>query len=179
MNFETISTDRLTLRKIDQEVYDYVFKHYNSEELKAFFGLPSDEALAEERLKYEQGLSMFNRTFLYFQLIDRSTKQIIGWCGYHTWYQRHERAEIGYGLFDESYKQKGIMTEAMTPILTFGFDAMHLNRIEAFVGPDNQASIKLLEKMNFSKEGHLKQHFKHNDKIEDSLAYALLKSELK
>ncbi len=44
----------------------------------------------------------------YHQLIDKKTNKVIGWCGFHTWYTDHNRAEIGYGLFDDNYIIKGI-----------------------------------------------------------------------
>ena len=41
------------------------------------------------------------------------------------------------------------MSEALSAILAFGFGEMELNRIEAFVMPENTASINLLEKLGF------------------------------
>lgn len=54
---------------------------------------------------------------------------------------------------------------------------MKLNRIEAFIGPKNQASIKLINKLNFVKEGHLREHYSENNRIEDSIVYSLLRKE--
>ena len=56
---------------------------------------------------------------------------------------------------------------------------MGLERIEAFVGPNNTPSIKLLNRMNFKKEGLLKHHYFQNNIMDDSIVFALLKSEYK
>jgi len=69
------------------------------------------------------------------------------------------------------------MTEAFQKIIHYGFDVMKLNRIEAFVSPQNEASIKLLKKFNFVEEGLLRKHYFKNNIMEDSLVCSLLRSE--
>lgn len=78
-------------------------------------------------------------------------------------------------MFDNNYKGQGIMSEAI--IVNYGFRNMGLERIEAFVEPNNTPSIKLLKKMSFKKESLLKQHYFYNNRMEDSIVFALLKSD--
>ena len=112
-----------------------------------------------------------------FHLIQNDTKKVIGWCGFNTWYFTHFRAELGYVLNSEEHMGKGFTTEALAPIIDYGFNQMDLHRIEAFVEPSNAASLRLLEKFKFKKEGHLKEHYFKDNKLEDSLLFALLKRE--
>ncbi len=177
MKFEEVITDRLILRKFTQEIFDSIYSDMTQDEQLSILGLDSIEKLLEEKEKYNKGLSTHNKRFLYHQLIDKKSNAIIGWCGFHTWYTDHNRAEIGYGLFDDNYKNKGIMTEAIISIVNYGFNNMNLERIEAFVSPNNMPSIKLLKRMKFKKEGFLKHHYFHNSKMDDSIIFALLKSE--
>jgi [ribosomal protein S5]-alanine N-acetyltransferase len=176
MEFELITTDRLMLRKITPEVYKYIFENYTAEEVAHFLGVDLSEYTAEKE-KSEKGYSTFNRSLLYFQLVDKVSENIIGWCGYHTWYLNHNRAEIGYGLFNDDFKGKGIMTEAIKPIIDYGFNKMNLHRIEAFIGPKNEPSLKLVKKLNFTQEGHLREHFCKDGVMEDSIVFSLLKKE--
>lgn len=177
MKFEEIYTGRLILRKLTQECFDYIHSEMAQAEQLEILGLKSNEELLKEKEKYKKGLSSHNKKFLYYQLIDKKTKEIIGWCGFHTWYTDHNRAEIGYGLFDDNYKGQGIMSEVIALIVNYGFRNMGLERIEAFVDTNNTPSIKLLKRMNFKKEGLLKHHYFHNNRMEDSIVFALLKSE--
>ena len=179
MKFEEINTGRLILRKLTQECFDYIHSEMTQAEQLEILGLQSNEELLKEIEKYKKGLSTHNKKFLYHQLIDKKTNAIIGWCGFHTWYTDHNRAEIGYGLFDDNYKGQGIMSEVIALIVNYGFRNMGLERIEAFVDPKNTPSIKLLRRMNFKKEGILKHHYFHNSKMEDSIVFGLLKSECK
>ena len=174
MDFEIINTSRIRLRKITPGVYDFIFSNYNDEELKKFLGY-DDEQLEKEREKHRKGLSTYNRTFLYFQLI--VDDKVIGTAGFHTWYTDHARAEIFYVLRDDSHKGKGIMSELLPVILDYGFNAMKLHRIEAMTATYNAPSIRLLQKSGFKQEGHLREHYSVNGKMEDSLIFSLLKSE--
>ncbi|MFK8009428.1 MAG: GNAT family N-acetyltransferase [Saprospiraceae bacterium] len=179
MKFEKLTTDRLILRILSPEVYDFIYQNFSEEEQMKFLGLSSKEELAKEKNKHDNGLSMFNKSFRGFQLIEKVSDRIIGWCGYHTWYTEHSRAEIGYHISIESFKQKGLMSEALEKILEYGFITMNLHRIEALVAVYNIPSLKLLSKMNFKKEGILREHYLVNDRLEDSVIYSLLKSEFR
>ncbi|MDU0206416.1 GNAT family N-acetyltransferase [Paenibacillus sp. MAH-36] len=54
-------------------------------------------------------------------------------CGFHCWYQEERsRAEIGFELA-KGYWGKGIMLEALEPVIDFGFTQMGLVIIEATV----------------------------------------------
>lgn len=177
MQFEYISTPRLKLRKLTQEVFDYVYQNFKEDELKRFLGVASNEALEIERNKYTKGLSTHNKKFLYYHILKPQSDEVIGWLGFHTWYIDHARAEIGYGWFSDEYKQKGLMYEAIIPVLKYGFSVMNLNRVEAFVGKANVASLALLNKLNFVKEGVMREHYSNKNKLEDSLVFSLLKSD--
>ena len=74
----------------------------------------------------------------------------------------------------ESYKGKGLMTEAIHAIIDYGFNIMNLNRIEALVGIENAPSLKLMEKYSFKKEGVLRQHLHISDQFEDSVMFSKL-----
>ncbi len=172
-----LTTDRLLLRLANPAVYEFVFKEYNDYELMVFFGFNSAEELLQEKSRFENGIATYNKTVLYFHLIDKITSDVIGMCGYHTWYLQHARAELFYVLNNDSWKRKGIMSEALLPIIKYGFETMKLNRIEAFVGPTNTASLRVMKKFNFTEEGCLRKHFCKDDVYQDSFAFSLLKDE--
>ena len=69
------------------------------------------------------------------------------------------------------------MTEALTPIIAYGFSEMQLHRIEAFVGPNNSPSLNLMRKFGFTQEGQLRQHYLKDGKFEDSVVFSLLLEE--
>lgn len=165
------------LREINPAVMNTLFSTGTDKEIMHFLGLPSHAELAFEKDKFSKGITTFNRSFTYFQLLHKTDERIIGWCGFHTWMIQHFRAEIGYTLFDESLRRQGFMGEAIAPIIHFGFTQMNLNRIEAMIGPQNTASIRLVQRLGFKKEGLMRQHYCKNGIPEDSAVFALLKEE--
>ena len=85
-------------------------------------------------------------------------------------------AELGYWIRKEEWN-KGYCTEAGKSIIQFGFEHLNLNKIYADHMARNPASGKVLEKLGFKKEGHLKQHFKKWDIYEDIAVYGLCRSD--
>jgi ribosomal-protein-alanine N-acetyltransferase len=177
MQFEIVETNRLLLRKITPEAHHYVHTHFPDDDIKSFFALTSEKAYEREMRMAAGGLTTFNKSFLWFHLIDKETNLHIGWCGYHTWYTDHARAEISYGFYEDQNKQKGLMTEAMSAVLDFGFNDMGLNRVEAFISDYNIPSLRLVEKFGFKKEGVLRGHYFVDGVAEDSVVFGLLESE--
>jgi len=177
MEFEIIETPHLFLRKISPEVHRYVHTNYSDAELREFFAITSDKGYDREMRMFNDGLTTFNKSFLWFHLLDKSDMKHIGWCGYHTWYFEHARAEIGYGFYSDDYKEKGLMTEALRALLDYGFDEMKLNRVEALIADYNVPSLKLAEKFGFQKEGVLRGHYFVDGIAEDSIIFGLLKSD--
>jgi ribosomal-protein-alanine N-acetyltransferase len=177
MEFEYLHTERLRLRKWTPESYERLFKDLSEEDQIHLLGMDNLDQLREDRSKYDQGFSTFNKKFVNFQLIPKGSERVIGWCAFHTWYIDHRRAEIGYWLLKDAFKKKGYVSEAMRAVLKYGFSDMNLNRMEAFVSPENEPSLKIMEKFGFSREGYLRQHYAHNGKIDDSVLFGLLKED--
>ena len=68
------------------------------------------------------------------------------------------------------------MTESLSAMIGFGFVELELNRIEAVIMPDNTASINLLEKLGFRKEGLLAEYEKWGSKgFVDLYMFAILR----
>jgi ribosomal-protein-alanine N-acetyltransferase len=155
----------------------YIFDNLTKFEIKKILGHRSEEDYLKEEDKHNNGYSSYNRSFMLFLLTDKESGNIIGRCGLHSWNTEHKRAEIGYVIADESYKRKGLMSEAVKAIIDYGFKKMNLNRIEALVGIGNAPSLRLMEKYDFKKEGLLRQHFHVSGTYEDAVLFSKLYSE--
>lgn len=100
----------------------------------------------------------------------------LGTCGFHNWKKEHAKAEMGYEL-DSRMWRKGIMSEAVSAALAYGFGTMGLNRVEAFVTVGNERSLGFLEKTGFSLEGTLRQYEFARERYQDQWVLSLLKDE--
>lgn len=174
MEFETLQTERLLLKKITPEIIAYILGHYSDAEIKKIFGHTSDAELETEKRKSIGGYQTYDRTMVSFLLESKATGEILGRCGFHNWYADHAKAEIGYALLKDDFKRQGFMTEAVEAILQYGFETLKINRIEACVGPENQAPLAIIRKNGFTQEGHLRQHYCRDGVTQDSLVFSLL-----
>lgn len=82
-------------------------------------------------------------------------------------------AELGYWI-GEPFWGKGIATEAVHQMTSFGFSHLNLNRIYAGVYGHNIASMRVLEKCGFEKEGIFKNAVIKNNVIIDEHRFAKL-----
>jgi len=173
-----LETERLILRFRSESDIKKMIQENSVEDQLSYFGYEGRPELLEKEIeRIDLGYDNWKTTFHGWDLILKSNQRVIGSCGFHSWYKPHLRAEIGYGLSHEQFKNKGYMTEAMDIIMDHGFSVMGLNRIEAFVSPDNVPSIKLMQRYGFVKEGVLREHYQVGGKLMDSVAYAVLKAD--
>lgn len=178
MNFIALETRRLSLKGLTPEDMSYIFGHLAKDDIKKVLGHRSEEEYLTEEKKYLQGYASYNRRFVLFLMTDKSSGQIIGRCGLHNWNPDHFRSEIGYVMLEDDFKRKGLMTEAVEAIIHYGFTQLHLNRIEALVGPNNIPSLRIMEIFGFEKEGVLQQHYRVGDVFEDSVVFGLLREKM-
>ncbi len=172
-----LKTPRLLLKEITPGIMHQLFSRFSDEDIMTYLCITDPAMLAAERSNYELGLEWYRATYKGFIICSRANGRRMGLIGYHTWYTRHSRAEIGYHLDNDADKNKGYMTEALSAVLSFGFEEMGLNRVEAFLSPANTPSVRLLKHFGFVEEGLLRQHYCKDGVVEDSLCCSLLRSE--
>mgnify|MGYP001765524426 CR=1 FL=1 len=80
---------------------------------------------------------------------------------------------LGYWM-GEAFAGKGLMSTAVALVCRLGFLHLKLERIEAACLPENAASIRLLEKSGFRREGLARQYLDIAGRRRDHLLYALL-----
>jgi len=83
---------------------------------------------------------------------------------------------LGYWI-GAKYAQQGHMTAAVRTVVPFVFDSLELHRLEAACLPTNTASMRLLEKTGFKREGLARRYLRINGVWQDHLLYALLDSD--
>ena len=83
----------------------------------------------------------------------------------------------GYHL-DKDHTGHGYMTEALKGSLAFVFDEYKMHRIEAFILPENEPSLKLIRNVGFHYEGQRKSYMHINGKYKDHEAFYLLEDDM-
>jgi ribosomal-protein-alanine N-acetyltransferase len=84
-----------------------------------------------------------------------------------------QAGSIGYWI-GAPFARKGYMTEAVRALIPFCFRSLRLHRVEAACIPANSASIRLLEKTGFTREGYARGYLCIDGAWQDHLLYAQL-----
>jgi ribosomal-protein-alanine N-acetyltransferase len=177
--FPVLETARLLLREITLDDAAFWLRNFADPEvveLTAFEPPANIEGAKEEILQY--AIRPFAQgTGIRWGITPRGSHDLIGTLGYHQWVREGgNRARVGYEIHRE-YRRRGLMTEAMSAILGYGFETMKLNRVEALIDPINVASIRLVEGLGFRREGVLRENTHFRGRFIDDAVYALLARE--
>ena len=101
---------------------------------------------------------------------------MIGKCILFQFSQANRRAEIGY-ILNREYWGQGLMRQALEAVIDFAFTTLELHRIEADVDADNGASLAILERLGFKREGLFKDRWNVYGEWQDSVMLGLLNTD--
>lgn len=88
-----------------------------------------------------------------------------------------QAGSIGYWI-GAPFARKGYMTAAVRALIPYGFGTLRLHRLEAACIPGNSASVRLLEKTGFKREGYARSYLCINGTWQDHVLYARLKDDV-
>jgi ribosomal-protein-alanine N-acetyltransferase len=88
-----------------------------------------------------------------------------------------QAGSIGYWV-GAPFVRKGYMTAAVRALIPYSFATLRLHRLEAACIPDNTASIRLLERTAFKREGYARGYLCINGIWQDHLLCARLKDDV-
>ena len=176
-HFPSLTTTRLLLRNILPGDAEALFAILSDEEAMEFYGHEPHQSLDDTRELIRQIQARYaQQEALRWGITLPGEDRLIGSCSLFHFDAGFHRAETGYEL-NRAFWGKGIMTEAMSVILTFGFRELGLHRVEAIIDIANERSKSLLLKLGFTYEGNLRQRFPFRDHFEDEHYFGLLKDE--
>lgn len=173
-------TERLSLQVLNEisaehslEFYSagsYLFNQVEPAKPMDFYTMNYQRALL--RSEYQSFLDGSYIRYYFYRLSDPD--RIIGTASFsHIDKGVYRSCIIGYKLLPEFHKQ-GYALEALATLISAIFAEDHIHRIEAFVLPDNIASINLLTRLGFECEGTARSIIRLNNGYVDHLRYVLI-----
>ena len=115
----------------------------------------------------------FSRSGSQWFFIEKKDGTKIGWAAK---YLVGGQTTIGFGVVPDE-RHKGYATEAATMIVDYLFLVDNIVRVQADTSTENKASQRVLEKVDFQKEGMIRRHFFSTGKWRDSFLYSILRDE--
>lgn len=163
-----LETERLTLRPLSLCDIDDVFEYAKSPLVGPNAGWKPHASKKETEtfITYSIKKREFGQPGIY-AIIYTSSKKMIGTIEIHSYNQF--KAEIGFVL-NPDYWGQGIIVEAAKAIIIYGFEILHLKRLQYGYFFFNLRSKRVCEKLGFTEEGILRNKFQnYNGEIIDEV----------
>ena len=173
----TLETKRLVLRRIAMRDAKDIFAYSKDPEVARHVLWSAQKDISEakdycrfmmKRYRCDQPSS--------WGIIEKATGRLVGTIGYMDHNEDNATVEVGYSLAHWLWNG-GYMTEALTRVIEYTFEAMDINRIEAQHELENPSSGRVMEKCGMKKEGELRQRLYNKGRYVDVALYAILKED--
>ncbi len=174
-----ITTSRLTLRRIMPSDLDDVFEYASNPEVPRYLlWYPHPDKDYTARYLREVDRRYKKAQFYDWAVTLTDSGKMIGTCGFTSFDLPNNSAEVGYVL-NSSYWGQEIACEALRAVITFGFEVLELNRIEAHFMPENNSSRRVLEKCMMQPEGVRREAMYAKGRYIDIETYAITAADYK
>jgi len=173
--FPVLRTQRLVLRQLTPADAAALFGVFSDPDTMKHWSTPPHESVAEtEAMLRGSAEGVAAGEFIEWGIMLLDGDGVVGKIGHHRWQRTHHRSEVGYILRRDLWGH-GLTSEALRAVLDFGFERMHLHSVEAQLDPRNRRSARVLERVGFVKEGHLRENFVIAGRYCDTAIYSLLR----
>jgi ribosomal-protein-alanine N-acetyltransferase len=174
-----LETERLYLKEITWDDAGYVYRLHTLPEIDRFNTLGMlkniDEAREVIRPVMEDKTNEVRKRLLWI-IFRKDPDDFIGEAGMSLSSDRFRLGEIFYNLLPEQW-EKGYGTEIARGLIKFGFENLHLHKVEAGVATDNSRSIRVLEKTGMTQEGLRRKILPIRGDWKDNYHYAIVEDD--
>lgn len=148
-----LETKRLILRRMSRSDASDMFEYASNPAVTRFltWDVHPNERFSANYLSFLQS-KYRSGEFFDWAVTLRSSGKMIGTCGFSHFNFPAYAAEIGYVL-NPAYWGHGVAAEAAARVISFGFETLGLNRIEARCMCGNAQSRRVMEKLGMTYEG--------------------------
>src|SRR5262245_37459408 len=142
-------TERLVVRWLETDDAPFIVDLLNQPSWLRYIGDRGVKTLDDARRYLLEGpIEMYRRVgFGLYLLEQRDTREPVGMCGLIK-RDTLDDVDLGFALLPQFWGQ-GYAFEAADAVLAYGRGAVGLQRIVAICTPDNESSVKLLERLGF------------------------------
>lgn len=174
---DILKTDRLIIRLAvlgdEEAIYSY---RSDFIENKYQGWLPGSVEEVRDYIKNMPTMLDVADVYFQFAIILKEENRLIGDMGIIFTGHEGMQAELGCTLHKD-FQGNGYATEALSRMVDFLFRTLNKHRLVASIDPGNTASIRLIERLGFRREGHFKESYYLRGEWTDDVVYAMLHKE--
>jgi RimJ/RimL family protein N-acetyltransferase len=172
-----LESERLILRPIDLNDKTEIFAYRSDKETNKYQGwIPKTIGDVEAFIGKIAKQINEPETWFQFSIIEKESQKIVGDLGIHFWDKENKQVEIGCTL-NKNYQKKGYATESVRKVMDYLFTELNKHRIITSIDPNNENSVRLVERIGFRKEAHFVESLFVNEKWVDDLIYSLIEKD--
>lgn len=169
-----IESARACLRTLEPRDVADLFAIFSDPEVMRYWSSPAWESeTAATNLVESVHCATRAGTLYQWGVAQRETDRVIGTCTLAQIDRQNRRAEVGFALRRDSWG-RGLMSEAVRSLIEFAVESLSLHRLEADVDPRNAASLRLLERLGFQREGYMRERWLVGEEVNDTVFLGLL-----
>lgn len=177
MSGPVLSTERFDLAPLQPSDREALFAHFSDPATVEFMDIAPMTAISDADETIAWATQLLERDAGLRWAIRDHSGEFTGTIGFNSLVREHgSRGEIGYDVVRTRWRQ-GVMGEVLPVVLDYGFVILGLYRIEATVTPGNAASVALLQRHGFRREGLLRGHGHWKGDFQDVEMFARLGSD--
>jgi RimJ/RimL family protein N-acetyltransferase len=171
----TLPGEGLELRALDDADVPALYEIFSNPEVMRYWSFAPFESMRDtERLLDDIRRSFKERRLFQWGISEAGS--VVGTCTLFQFDDRHRRCEVGFALARKAWG-RGVASRAVATVLRFAFDSLGIHRVEADADPRNERCLRLLERLNFRREGLLRERYHVNGEVQDAVVLGLLHSE--
>ncbi len=173
-----LTTKRLLLRDLTTDDWRAVHEYASDPEVTRHlpFGPNTEEDTRQFIERTAQSQQADPRRKFELAIVLRRTSELIGGCRVSLEDEPNRSGSIGYVLHRDHWG-RGIMTEAASELLRFGFQELGMHRIWATCDLLNGASARVLDKIGMKREGLMREDTWMGQRWRSTYLYAVLEPE--
>lgn len=147
--FPTLETENLMLREILASDKEALFAMRSEPRMHTYTDTIPDESPAQTKAYIEKmRAGVEENRWIIWAMEDKQEKKAIGIVGIWNFDFQRNSAELSYGIAP-AFQGRGLMKEALVPVLDYGLRTMLLSALEAYTEQGNSPSRRLLEALGF------------------------------
>jgi len=157
--FPVLQTERLVLRQLSLSDDKDIYFLRSDSKVNEYIDKPFAQSITDAQQfiqKINAGIQKNEN--LYWGISNKNKSKLIGTICLWNFEADKLQAETGYALHPD-FQGKGVMKEALLKVIEYGFNQLNLQSIKAFTHPENKKSIKLLEKLHFTRDLNTENEF--------------------
>jgi RimJ/RimL family protein N-acetyltransferase len=150
---DEVDTERLVIRQLTHSDDEFIVRLLNEKSFLHFIGDKRVRNRADARNYLTNGpmASYAKHGYGLFLVSEKFSGTPVGMCGLLR-RDNQEHPDIGFA-FLAAYQARGYGLESAAAVMDFGHMQLNIETIVAFVSPDNERSIRLLERLGFAFAG--------------------------